>query len=384
MAVIHEAPRFRGTTDERQIQVEKFIRRLCEELNMSNTEYEGRLLNLQKTGNTSADLLAYATKDDISELEAKIEVGAGTIDLSVYAKKKELSGFATKKELSSIKITKDQIDMSVFDGYVTEGYMEEKIANIEITEDKINLSAYAKKEDLKGINDKIAEITIENDSIIQKVKETTNGLEEVKGSLALEIVEENGKKISQLRSDVDKIRFSADKFIVNSEWYSTAINGRRVYFDITQYSMGYSYKEKVVSDTLFDYGSSTLDENGYKCMYYKEWNLETGNYKSRDKLEIHDGTIFFSRDNSDSPLIKFNGDHLFYDNETGYISCSGKGLTGWLKVINSTGSTIQACMLGFKNGILIGALTDSYSMDKTRNELGEVLKDNDNNEIEWD
>jgi hypothetical protein len=65
------------------------------------------------------------------------------------------------------------------------------------------------------------------------VRETNNGIalkvksleEQVDGALALEIVEENGKKHSQLRSDVDKIKFKSNEISIESDDFTLTENG---------------------------------------------------------------------------------------------------------------------------------------------------------------
>jgi hypothetical protein len=65
------------------------------------------------------------------------------------------------------------------------------------------------------------------------VKETTDGLSlkvkdmenQVGGEAALEIKEENGKKYSQLRADVDEIRFDAGDIVINSDKFKLKKDG---------------------------------------------------------------------------------------------------------------------------------------------------------------
>ena len=39
----HEVPLFKGTQQERQKQIEDYIKKLCEEINVNNAEFELRL-----------------------------------------------------------------------------------------------------------------------------------------------------------------------------------------------------------------------------------------------------------------------------------------------------------------------------------------------------
>jgi hypothetical protein len=41
--VKHEVPMFKGTVNERQKQLEDYIKKLCEEINVNNAELESRL-----------------------------------------------------------------------------------------------------------------------------------------------------------------------------------------------------------------------------------------------------------------------------------------------------------------------------------------------------
>lgn len=49
--------------------------------------------------------------------------------------------------------------------------------------------------------------------------------EQVDGALALEILEENGNKYSQLRSDVDKVKFNAGEISIDSDNFSLTEDG---------------------------------------------------------------------------------------------------------------------------------------------------------------
>ena len=45
----HEIPTFSGTMTERQNQVEKWLKKLCEELNIRNEEIETQLAKINET-----------------------------------------------------------------------------------------------------------------------------------------------------------------------------------------------------------------------------------------------------------------------------------------------------------------------------------------------
>ena len=48
--VKHEVPLFKGTANERQKQIEDYIKKLCEEINVNNTELELRLSKQEGEG----------------------------------------------------------------------------------------------------------------------------------------------------------------------------------------------------------------------------------------------------------------------------------------------------------------------------------------------
>ena len=43
--VKHEVPMFKGTVNERQKQLEDYIKKLCEEINVNNAELESKLIS---------------------------------------------------------------------------------------------------------------------------------------------------------------------------------------------------------------------------------------------------------------------------------------------------------------------------------------------------
>ena len=48
--VKHEVPLFKGTGSERQKQIENYIKKLCEEINVNNAELESRLSKQEGAG----------------------------------------------------------------------------------------------------------------------------------------------------------------------------------------------------------------------------------------------------------------------------------------------------------------------------------------------
>ena len=259
MITKHEVPLIRGTTEERQLQVERYLKRLCEELNVKDMEWENRfgrvtetlddrvqskfemtsskiLLEVSKVAKDlnatketissikvkadGIDLSAYAKTTDLDELkeevESKISIAVGEIDLSVYAKTTDL-----KEELANITITKDMIEESVFDSFATEDYVSEKVSEIVITEDMIKSAVSEEYATKDFVTTEVGQITINKESILQEIESTyatQDSVTQIEGSMALEIVKDNDgiPLYSRLRAEVGQIRFNASELIIYS------------------------------------------------------------------------------------------------------------------------------------------------------------------------